>query len=99
MFDNKPVWLSTKANTIVLAIHAQPGAKREGVVGEYNARLKIALTTPPVDGKANAALIKFLSKKLGVPRSNFTLISGDTSRDKRLTIEGLSMEAIIKALT
>ena len=99
MSDNKPVWLTTRADAVILSIHAQPGAKREGVVGEYNARLKVALTTPPVDGKANAALIKFLSKKLGVPRANITLLSGDTSRDKRLAIEGLTMEAIIKNLT
>lgn len=84
---------------MIISVHAQPGAKREGIVGEYNARLKIALITPPVDGKANAALIKFLSKKLGVPRANITLLSGDTSRDKRLAIEGLTVEAIIKTLT
>ena len=58
-----PVWLSTGEDGCILAVHAQPGAKRNAVAGIYNDRLKIALSAPPVDGKANAMLIRLQSKK------------------------------------
>lgn len=55
-------WLISQTQGVLIDIHAQPGAKRSAVVGEYGSRLKIAVSTPPVDGKANAALIIFFSK-------------------------------------
>ncbi len=73
-----------------MLVHAQPGAKRDRIVGEFNGRLKIALAAPPVDGKANAALAKFLAKSLGVSKSSVSLVSGETMRDKRLRITSVS---------
>lgn len=73
-----------------MAVHAQPGAKRDAVVGEYDGKLKIALTAPPVDGKANEKLLKFLASQLGVAKSGLSLISGDTNRSKRILVRGLS---------
>lgn len=96
--NNLPIWLSIKQTDIVLSIHAQPGAKKDKVVGEYNNRLKIALAAPPVDGKANNHLIRFLSKKIGVPRSKISLLSGETSREKRLLISDIQPEAVIQSL-
>ena len=85
-----PVWLSTGEDGCILAVHAQPGAKRNAVAGIYNDRLKIALSAPPVDGKANAMLIRFIAETACVPKSAVAVISGETSRTKRVRIRGLS---------
>ena len=57
-------WVTSHAEGAVLAVHAQPGAKRDAIVGEYDGKLKVALTAPPVDGKANEKLMKFLASEL-----------------------------------
>ena len=69
-----PVWLSTGEDGCILAVHAQPGAKRNAVAGIYNDRLKIALSAPPVDGKANAMLIRFIAETAGVPKSAVAVV-------------------------
>ncbi len=93
-----PVWLSEKDQDIVLRLHAQPGAKRTAVVGLYGDKLKIAVATPPVDGKANQAIISFLAKTLGVSKSKLTLISGETSREKRIRIQGITANECVAKL-
>ncbi|HBZ59051.1 MAG TPA: DUF167 domain-containing protein [Sutterella sp.] len=95
-----PAWLSqSEDGAFYVLVHAQPGAKKDRVSGEFNSRLKIALAAPPVDGKANAALQKFLSKRLGVAKSAVTLASGETMRDKRLRISGVTAEQLIGLLS
>lgn len=96
--NDTPVWLSESDGAFFIAVHAQPGAKRDAVVGLYGDRLKIALTAPPVDGKANAALTKFLAKKLGIAKSAVLLTSGDTSRDKRFRLIGVDKAKILLSL-
>ncbi|MGN0929604.1 MAG: DUF167 domain-containing protein [Alphaproteobacteria bacterium] len=72
----------------ILKIHLQPNAKRNEICGTFNDDyIKIAITTPPIDGKANEALIKFLSKELNIPKSNITITKGLTSRNKTLEID------------
>ena len=71
---------------LILNVHVQPRASRDEIVGEYNQRLKIRITAPPVDGKANAHLCKFLAKVFGVAKSHIQIISGETGKDKRLKI-------------
>lgn len=93
-----PVWLSEKDQDIVLRLHAQPGAKRTSVVGLYGDKLKIAIATPPVDGKANQAIIAFLAKTLGVSKSKISLISGETSREKRIRIQGITANEYVAKL-
>lgn len=93
-----PVWLSEKDQDIVLRLHAQPGAKRTSVVGLYGDKLKIAIATPPVDGKANQAIIAFLAKTLGVSKSKISLISGETSREKRIRIQGITANECVTKL-
>lgn len=68
--------------TVVLALHVQPGAARTGVAGMHGGALKVRLAAPPVDGKANAELLRFLAEAFGVPRRNVTLVRGETSRAK-----------------
>ena len=68
----------------------QPRASRNAVVGIHNDCLKISLTAPPVEGKANTELCRFFSKKLSVAKSRIQLVSGHASRKKRLLIVDLS---------
>jgi uncharacterized protein (TIGR00251 family) len=74
----------------VLPVRAQPGARRAGVQGEQSGSLKVAVTAPPEDGRANHALLEVLRKALGVKRSQVELIGGQTSREKRFLIRGLT---------
>jgi len=78
------------AEGCVLPVRAQPGARRAGVQGEQAGALKIAVTAPPQDGRANQALVEELRKALAIKRSQVELIGGQTSRDKRFLIRGLS---------
>ncbi len=71
---------------LIVSIRIQPRASRDEIVGPYGDSLKVRITAPPVDGKANAHLIKYLAKAFGVPRAGVSLLSGDTGRDKRLRI-------------
>lgn len=74
-------------NDLVLQCHIQPGAKRSELAGEHGDRLKIRLQAPPVDGKANTELVRFLSKLFAVPRNAVQIESGELSRQKRVRIE------------
>ena len=71
---------------LVLTLHVQPGAKRTEVAGVHGDALKIRLAAPPVDGKANAALLRFLADAFGVPQRAVTLVRGETSRQKTVRI-------------
>jgi uncharacterized protein (TIGR00251 family) len=74
----------------VLPVRAQPGARRNGVQGEQAGALKVAVTAPPQDGRANEALIEVLHEALVVRRSQIELISGAAGRDKRFLIRRLT---------
>jgi uncharacterized protein len=70
-----------------LRLHVQPRASRTAIVGEYNNRLKISVCAPPVDGEANAEIIRLLAKQFGVSKQHVVLLSGDTHRDKHVSID------------
>jgi uncharacterized protein (TIGR00251 family) len=72
--------------TLRLTLHVQPGATRTEVTGTHGDALKVRLAAPPVDGKANAELLRFLAEAFGVPRRNVTLVHGETSRAKVVRI-------------
>lgn len=93
-----PSWLTVKNQDVIIDIHAQPGAKRSAVVGEHGERLKIAIASPPVDGKANSALITFLAKTLGVSKSSVSILSGETSRQKRLIVHQISDQVCMEKI-
>ena len=82
--------ITDHAEGCVLPVRAQPGARRAGVQGEQNGALKVAVTAPPEDGRANQALVEVLREALGLKRSQLELLSGQTSRDKRFLIRGLT---------
>lgn len=89
-------WAKAVAGGVELSVLVQPRASRTKVVGEHDGRLKIALSAPPVDGEANAALIEFLSDALGTKKSAVELIEGDTSRRKRVRVTGVELDAVLK---
>lgn len=79
-------WLRVGERCATLTLHIQPGAKKTEVAGLHGDALKIRLAAPPVDGKANAALIAFVAQRLDVAKSAVTLKSGQTSRRKVLEV-------------
>ncbi len=87
-------WLVADGRGVTLRLHIQPGAKKTEVVGMHGEALKIRLAAPPVDGKANACLVAFLADQLGVARSTVRLISGETSRAKRVHVSGVEPASV-----
>jgi uncharacterized protein len=81
-----PAWAQWRAGELVLALHAQPGARRTAVSGPYGERLKVALHAPPVDGKANDELLRYLAAELDLRRNQVRLLAGTASRDKSVAI-------------
>jgi uncharacterized protein (TIGR00251 family) len=87
-------WLHKEGDGVILDLHIQPGAKKTEIVGLHGAALKIRLAAPPVDGKANAALLEFLAEKVGARRTALELVSGQTSRTKRVRVDGVAADAL-----
>ena len=90
--------LRATASGCTLNVRVHPGARRNAITGTHDGALKISLTTPPTDGRANAALISFLAETLNIPRAAITLTTGATSRTKTLHLEALTPAALTTAL-
>lgn len=82
-----------------LSVRVTPRAKQDALAGWSDGVLRVRLAAPPVDGKANAALCRFLAGRLGVPVRAVQIVGGETARDKRLWIEGIDHETLIQRLT
>lgn len=80
----------------MLAIHAQPGAKRTAVAGLHGESLKLRVQAAPTDGRANEAIIAFLAEQLGLPKRAVRIVSGERLREKR--VEVLGPEARVERL-
>jgi uncharacterized protein (TIGR00251 family) len=85
-----PGWRREEGEDVVLLLHVQPGAKRTEVAGIHGAgaaaRLKVRLAAPPVDGKANAELLRFLASVFQVPQRAIVLLRGESSRQKTVRV-------------
>jgi uncharacterized protein (TIGR00251 family) len=83
---------------VTLAVRAQPGAKKTAILGVYGegatAQLKIAVQAPPVEGRANEALIAFLADYFAIPRARVTLLSGELSRSKVFLLRGATLVTV-----
>lgn len=77
-----------------LAVRLQPKAKKAAILGELDGALKLAVTAPPIEGRANEACIRFLAELLNVARSSVTIAAGASSRNKVVRIEGLTAEQV-----
>jgi uncharacterized protein len=79
---------------VTFAVKVQPRAKKNAITGEIGDALKVALTAPPVEGRANEACIEFFANLLDVPRSSVTIASGETSRNKVVRVAGVLAEYV-----
>ncbi|NLY58051.1 MAG: YggU family protein [Gammaproteobacteria bacterium] len=76
-----------QGQNLIIDCHLQPGARGIGFAGLHGERLKIRISAPPVDGKANAMLLEFLARAFAVSKRQVSLLSGQQSRQKRVLIE------------
>jgi uncharacterized protein (TIGR00251 family) len=83
---DQPAWYQWKDDDLLLSVRVQPKASRDEIIGPLEDALKIRITAPPVEGKANNHLIRFLARTFGVSKSRVEIISGETGRLKRLRI-------------
>ena len=79
---------------VSFAVKVHPRARKNAITGELGGALKVSLTTPPVEGRANEACIELFSKLLKLPRSSITIASGQTSRQKVIRVSGISAEEV-----
>jgi uncharacterized protein (TIGR00251 family) len=87
------------AEGATLAVRAQPGARKNAVLGEQAGALKVAVTAPPQDGRANAAIVEVLRDWLGVKRSQVELVSGQAHRNKVFLVRGVTVEQLVALVT
>jgi len=95
-------FLSETPNGIKITLHVQPKASKSAVAGVHGDALKLRIQAPPVDGKANKAIIKFLSSLFHIPQKDIVLKSGSSSRRKIFIIKGMSLDqaqTILKSKT
>ena len=86
--------VTTTPTGVRFEVRVAPRASRDAVLGVHEGALKVALTAPPVDGEANAALVAFVAKRLGVAKRDVVIVRGETSRQKQLEVRGVGAEAV-----
>lgn len=79
---------------VILYLYIQPGASRTEVAGEYDGSLKIRVQAPPVEGKANKALVRFIAKTFGLAASRVDLLRGETGRKKQILLKGIPLTEV-----
>lgn len=94
---NSP-WYRIHDKGLIIDLHIQPKASRDRICGLYNDRLKVQIMAPPVDGKANQYLLKWLAKLLQVPKRDIGLLSGETGRSKKVLIHHDRPEDLVASL-
>jgi uncharacterized protein len=90
--------LHESGGNVTFAVKVHPRAKKNAITGALGDTLKLSLTTPQVDGRANRACIEFVAKLLKVPQSSVTIASGQTSRNKIIRVAGATTEEIRKRI-
>jgi uncharacterized protein (TIGR00251 family) len=91
--------LQQTSEGIILPVHAQPGARKNGITGIHAGRLKLAVTQAPEKGKANQALVTLLAELLEIKRSQIALVAGESSREKKFVITGVDLPTLQRRLT
>jgi uncharacterized protein (TIGR00251 family) len=90
--------ISPHPDGCILSVRVSAGASRDRILGEHSGALKVSVSAAPEKGKANRAVCELLAKRLHLPKSHVSVISGETSRDKRLLIRGTRKESLEEAL-
>jgi uncharacterized protein (TIGR00251 family) len=80
------------------ALRVQPRASRNAIVGTMGDAVKLAITAPPVDGKANQSVIEYLAHLFHVPKSSIVIVSGETGRNKLIAIRGMTAAQVLQVL-
>ena len=93
-----PPWIRESPGGVDLQLYIQPRASRTRAVGTHGDALKLQVAAPPVDGEANAELVEFLARTLGVTRTSVQLLAGDGARRKRVRVLGSTVDAVLQAL-
>ncbi len=96
--EERVIRIQEQGNAVTFAVKVHPGARKNAITGELDGGLKLSLTSPPVEGRANDACIGFFAKLLKVPRSSVTIASGQTSRGKVIRVSGLSAEEVCRRI-
>lgn len=91
--------ISESAGSITVTVRVQPRASRDAIEGEWQGALKVRVTAPPVDDRANDAVRRLLADALRVPISAVTIVGGDRGRNKRVQIAGVTAEQVQKLAT
>lgn len=92
-------FLAEHANgSVSISFYVQPKASRNQIAGLHGDAIKLRITAPPVDGKANEAVIRFVAELFGIPKSAVSIESGESSRSKRLSLAGVSAAAANRVL-
>lgn len=86
--------VTEKDNAIIFQVRVIPRSSKSEIVGEYNGALKVKLNSPPIDGAANAELIKLLAKEFDVSKSQVEILSGQASKQKHLKISGANKNVL-----
>lgn len=87
-----------KDDALVVDVVVQPRAAREGIGPIVGDRLRVSVNAPPVDGKANEAVVRTLAAALGVPRAAVEILRGETGRRKTLRIRGVTLAALLRVI-
>jgi hypothetical protein len=88
-------WYELRRDGVAIQVHAQPGAKRTEIAGLHGDCIKVRLASPPVDGKANACLIEFLARRLGVKRNQVSITRGTSGRRKTVFVAVAGLQPAI----
>lgn len=97
-YPREAMYLRETKEGVTVAVRVTPGASANSLTLNLGTQLGVKLTSPPVEGRANKALIKFLAKRAGVPPSSLTIMQGHSSRDKVILISGGDLETVRKNL-
>ena len=88
------ITITDHADGCILSVKAQPGARRDAIIGEHAGMLKVAVSAPPDKGRANDAIIEVLAAALGLKRGQIELLSGATSRQKKFLLRGITTDLV-----
>ena len=92
-------WLLSTNDGCILIVKATPRASKSEIAGADPEWLRVRLQAPPVDGKANAALVELFAKTFGIPKRSVAILTGDTSRLKRVSLRGVTAATVISSLS
>jgi uncharacterized protein (TIGR00251 family) len=90
--------ISERDGAVTFSVRVVPRASRDAIEGEYQGALKVRLTAPPIEDRANEALRRLLAARLKVPVSTVRIVAGEKSRNKRVAIAGVSRERVMELL-